>query len=181
MRHGGKYFSYLTEELPALVPTRLPVSNRPEETMIAGFSMGGQGALRAAFRHPERYAACFALSGARDMIPLFEKWASMENGPDLQGVTDALGPIDQLRGGDNDIVALAEQAERASKPLPHFYLACGNDDYAVALSDAYHEHLLTIGLPHEYYKAQGIHSYEFAERALIWGLERFSLQRSQTV
>jgi len=181
MWHGCKYFTYLTEELPSLLSTRLPVSNDPKDTLIAGFSMGGQGALRAAFRHPEQYAACFALSGARDMIPLFEKWASMQNGPDLHGVIDALGPIEQLRGSDNDIVALADQAAHCGKPLPLFYLACGNEDYAVALSDAYHEYLLTIGLAHEYYKAPGIHGYRFAEHALIWGLQRWSLQRSLTV
>lgn len=177
MWHGGKYFTYLTEELPALIPSRIPVVNEPKDTLIAGFSMGGQGALRAAFRRPQQYAACFALSGARDMNPLFEKWASMENGPDLRGVIDALGPIEQLRGSDNDIVSLAELAVRCGKPLPLFYLACGNEDYAVALSDAYHEYLLTIGLAHEYYKAPGIHGYGFAEQALVWCLERWYLQR----
>jgi len=170
MHHGARYFTYLTQELPDLLPSRFPISDRSEDTMIGGFSMGGQGALRAAFRHPEKYAACIALSGARDTIPLFEKWASMEDGPDLRGVVDALGPIDALRGSENDIVALAEKAVKNQQNLPAFYLACGYEDYAVSLSDAYHHYLHTIGLKHMYYKAAGVHDYAFAQQALIWAL-----------
>ena len=171
MRHGLPYFTFLTQELPAFLAAHLPVSVLPEHSLIAGFSMGGQGALKAAFRCPDRYRACIALSGARDMIPLFEQWQAMENGPDLRGVEDALGPISELRGGENDIVWLAEQAAQKKMPLPALYLACGTEDYAVKLSDAYHEHLLSIGLEHWYYKAEGIHGYRFAGQALEAALE----------
>jgi S-formylglutathione hydrolase FrmB len=172
MYHGGRYFTYLTQELPELLPSRFPVSSKPEDALICGFSMGGQGALRAAFRHPERYGACIAISGARDMIPLFEKWKAMKDGPDLSGVVDALGPIETLRGSENDIVNLAAKAVMNDKTLPKFYLACGNDDYAVELSDAYHQYLASIGLNHLYYKAPGIHNYDFAQQALVWALEQ---------
>jgi putative tributyrin esterase len=172
MHHGGRYFTHLTQELPDLLPSRFPISLKPEDTMICGFSMGGQGALRAAFRHPEKYGACIAISGARDMIPLFEKWKAMKDGPDLSGVEDALGSIDTLRGSENDIVDLAVKAVKRCQALPKFYLACGNEDYAVELSDAYHQYLISIGLDHMYYKAPGIHDYAFAQQALIWALEQ---------
>jgi putative tributyrin esterase len=172
MYHGGKYFTHLTQELPDLLSSRFPISSKREDTLICGFSMGGQGALRAAFRHPEKYAACIAISGARDMIPLFEKWTTMEGGPDLNGVVDALGPIDKLRGSENDIADLALKAVMHPQTLPEFYLACGNDDYAVELSDAYHQYLISIGLHHMYYKAPGVHDYAFAQQALVWALEQ---------
>ena len=73
----------------------------------------------------------------------------------------------------------AAKAVQSGCPLPRFYLACGNEDYAVALSDAYHDYLLSIGLSHAYYKAAGIHGYPFAEQALIWSLQQWQLQRSQ--
>jgi putative tributyrin esterase len=176
MCHGGRYFTYLTQELPDLLPSRFPICEKPDATMICGFSMGGQGALRAAFRLPEKYAACVAISGARDMIPLFEKWKTMGSGPDLRGVEDALGPIDRLRGNENDIVALAAKAAMNNQALPRLYLACGNDDYAVALSDAYYQYLLSIGLDPVYYKAPGIHDYAFAQQALIWALEQMKTE-----
>lgn len=166
MAHGPRYFTYLTRELPAFLPARLPVSTRREDTYIAGFSMGGHGALKAALRCPELYAAGIAISGARDMIPLFEKWQTMDGGPDLSGVVDSLGPIDRLRGSENDLVSLAEQAVDRMDALPALYLSCGLDDYAVQLSVDYHRHLQAIGLPHDWYQAPGIHGYAFAEKAL---------------
>ena len=114
MRHGQKFFTYMTCELPEFLAHRLPVSTRREDTFIAGFSMGGQGALKAAFRCPDRYAACMGLSGARDTVALYKLWQSMENGPDLGGVEDALGPIDEIYGSENDVLG------------PTLYWALGN-------------------------------------------------------
>ncbi len=180
MAHGPRYFTYLTRELPAFLPSRLPVSTKREDTLIAGFSMGGHGALKAAFRRPELYAACIAISGARDMIPLFEKWQSMDGGPDLQGVVDSLGPIERLRGSENDIVFLAEQAAARKDALPALYLSCGLDDYAVQLSVDYHRHLMDVGLDHDWYQAPGIHGYAFAEEALRHALTLIWKGRDRT-
>lgn len=171
MRHGLPYYTYLTEELPRILRARLPISGRREKTLIGGLSMGGNGALKAAFRRPGAYGACIAISGARDMVPLFEQWAAMEGGPDLRGVEDALGPISQLRGSLDDIVALAEQASKAKADLPRLFLSCGLQDYAAQLSEDYHRHLLKLGIAHDYFTAPGTHSYTFGEKALLHALD----------
>ena len=46
------------------------VSQRPEDTYVAGLSMGGYGAMKLALTHPERYAAAASLSGALDLDEL---------------------------------------------------------------------------------------------------------------
>ena len=166
MIHGLPYFSYLTQELPRLLRSRLPISHSAEGTYIAGLSMGGQGALKAAFRRPEQYAACISISGARDMVPLYKQWESMENGPNLAGVIDAVGPIDKIYGSENDLLYLAKKAVDEHRSLPAVYLACGDQDYARALSDDYHEYLVRLGLHHDYYVGPGTHSYTFGEAAL---------------
>ena len=170
MEHGLNYFTYLTQELPQMIRSRLPISHRREDTLIGGFSMGGGGALKAALTCPELYGACIAMSGARDMIPMFEKWAAMENGPDLRGVEDAVGPISRMRGSRHDIVALAEKACAFKDRLPRLFLSCGDEDYAKELSDAYHDYLIQLGLAHDYFTAPGTHCYAFGEKALIHAL-----------
>ena len=62
MRHGQKFFTYLTQELPEFLAHRLPVSSRREDTFIAGFSMGGQGATQLGFTYPDRFARIGAFS-----------------------------------------------------------------------------------------------------------------------
>ena len=44
--HGGRYWTFLFEELPEVVGSFFRVSGRREDTFVAGLSMGGYGALK---------------------------------------------------------------------------------------------------------------------------------------
>jgi S-formylglutathione hydrolase len=55
-----RMYSYVTEELPAVAEASLPVD--PGRRGIFGHSMGGHGALVAAFRNPDRYRSVSAFS-----------------------------------------------------------------------------------------------------------------------
>ncbi len=68
--HGHPYWDFLSEELPAVVGRFLRVSDRREDTFVAGLSMGGYGAFKWALRQPERFAAAASLSGALDVVAL---------------------------------------------------------------------------------------------------------------
>jgi S-formylglutathione hydrolase len=72
---AGHYrmYSYVTEELPALVETSLPVDR--ERQGIFGHSMGGHGALICALKNPKRYRSlsAFAPIGAPMRCPWGEK------------------------------------------------------------------------------------------------------------
>lgn len=68
-----RMFSYVAEELPALVAANFPA--RPGALGITGHSMGGHGALVLALRHPERFASVSALApiAAPSRVPWGEK------------------------------------------------------------------------------------------------------------
>src|SRR3954464_2876128 len=65
--HGNRYWTFLSEELPAVVGSFFRISDRREDTFVAGLSMGGYGAVKWALRQPERFAAAATLSGALDL------------------------------------------------------------------------------------------------------------------
>ena len=44
--HGGRYWTFLTQELPEVVRRFFRVSARREDTFVAGLSMGGYGAMK---------------------------------------------------------------------------------------------------------------------------------------
>src|SRR5438105_15742137 len=44
MANGARYWTFLTEELPAMCRAWFPLSSRREENFAAGLSMGGYGA-----------------------------------------------------------------------------------------------------------------------------------------
>ncbi|HEY9528971.1 MAG TPA: alpha/beta hydrolase-fold protein, partial [Anaerolineales bacterium] len=54
MMHGGKYWQFISEEVPAVVHSLFPVSSARKDNFVAGLSMGGYGAFKLALTHPER-------------------------------------------------------------------------------------------------------------------------------
>jgi len=73
-----RMYSYVTEELPALVAANFPVDMKRQA--IFGHSMGGHGALTIALKNPDRFKSCSAFapiaqpSTAGWSRPAFEKY-----------------------------------------------------------------------------------------------------------
>jgi S-formylglutathione hydrolase len=68
-----RMWSYVTEELPALVAAQFPVDTNRQG--ITGHSMGGHGALTVALRNPERFrsVSAFAPIVAPNQVPWGQK------------------------------------------------------------------------------------------------------------
>lgn len=60
----GNVETAITHDLVAAIETRWPVRHDAGGRAIAGLSMGGYGALRLAYGHPELFGAAASLSGA---------------------------------------------------------------------------------------------------------------------
>ncbi|UZE94547.1 S-formylglutathione hydrolase [Alkalimarinus alittae] len=58
-RHHYQMYDYIVNELPALIESTFPVSNK---RAISGHSMGGHGALVISLRNPERFTSVSAFS-----------------------------------------------------------------------------------------------------------------------
>jgi S-formylglutathione hydrolase len=77
-----RMWSYVTDELPALVAAEFPVDM--DRQGITGHSMGGHGALTIALRHPDRFrsVSAFAPIVAPGQVPWGEKALSRYLGSD---------------------------------------------------------------------------------------------------
>jgi enterochelin esterase-like enzyme len=67
MHRGSKaalYTDFVLTELLPYVQKHYPVSSRPEESVFAGFSLGGLSALDLVFHHPERFGRAGVFSGS---------------------------------------------------------------------------------------------------------------------
>ncbi len=113
--HGHAYWTYVSEELPALVRRLLRVSDRPEDTFAAGLSMGGYGAIKLALSYPDRYAGAASLSGTLDITYMADR-------------EDRAEIWDRAFGGEirkeNDLFALLA----AAPSVPPLYIGCGTSD-----------------------------------------------------
>jgi putative tributyrin esterase len=116
---GGRYWTFLSEELPDLVASFFRVSQRPEDTFVAGLSMGGYGAFKWALRRPGAFAAAASLSGAMDVARL------QQEGPHSDVLQATFGDK-SVAGTDDDLLHLLDECEPAG--LPRLYLCCGTED-----------------------------------------------------
>jgi S-formylglutathione hydrolase FrmB len=119
--HGMRFWTFLSEELPAVVADFFRVSQRREDTFVAGLSMGGYGALKWALNQPERFAAAASLSGALDAAAL----VSRPRPEDPRMGERIFGDADPA-GGPADLVHLVTTADREA--LPALRVACGTED-----------------------------------------------------
>jgi putative tributyrin esterase len=140
-RYGARYWTFLSQELPALVASWFQVSQRREDTFVAGLSMGGYGALKWALRQPERFAAAASLSGALDVARL----RAGRNRPEDPRMFERIYGDTSPAGTDDDLLALVGRADPAA--LPELYVCCGEEDELIADSRAFVEACTAAAVP----------------------------------
>ena len=134
-RLGGSYWTFLSEELPSVVQSFFRVSDRREDTFVAGLSMGGYGALKWALRHPDRFAAVASLSGALDVDEIrHEEWRR----PLFKRVFG-----DDLPD-DDDLFRLIERSDPTA--VPPVFLGCGTEDHLFASNERFLDAARTRGV-----------------------------------
>src|SRR5688500_7662463 len=110
--YGGRYWTFLSAELPELVGSWFQVSQRREDTFVGGLSMGGYGAVKWALRKPERFAAAASLSGALDLAGLRTRRIRPEDPRLFDRIHGEASPA----GTDDDLLALLGRADSATLP-----------------------------------------------------------------
>ncbi|TFV75448.1 esterase family protein [Blastococcus sp. CT_GayMR19] len=136
--YGGRYWSFLSEELPELVGSLFRVSDRREDTFVAGLSMGGYGALKWALRQPERFAAAASLSGAVDVAGLRTGRERPEDPRMFERIFGNRGPT-----AEDDLRRLLEGAD--VDDLPALYICCGTEDMLIEDNVAFRDELVAAG------------------------------------
>ncbi|WP_189335227.1 alpha/beta hydrolase [Actinoplanes ianthinogenes] len=124
--YGMRFWDFLSAELPETVRKFFRVSQRREDTFVAGLSMGGYGAMKWALREPERFAAAATLSGALDLAYIQEH----DLRPHMRALVARVFADRVVAGGDEDLLHLLRTA--APERLPRLMLRCGTEDHLLA-------------------------------------------------
>ena len=176
MASGPRYWSYVGEELPALVQGWFPVSRRRQDTFVAGLSMGGYGAFKLAMRHPEKYAAAASMSGALDMV----EWCAQKDPYLHKEVRWIFGNPGKLPGSEHDCFHLATRLTRKPRrDRPRFYQCCGTEDGFIETNRRFRDHAKARGLDLTYEEGPGNHSWEYWDRQIQSVLRWLNLPGAQ--
>jgi putative tributyrin esterase len=161
MASGQKYWTFVSEELPALCERLLPLSTAREDRFAAGLSMGGYGALRLGLAMPERFAAVASLSGALDMPRRARDAGKPGSRISLDEWIGILGPKLKIDATDADLQFLARKLASSTAPKPGIYLACGTEDELLEDTRAFRRHLDTLRLANTYVEGPGAHEWGY--------------------
>lgn len=169
---GGRYFDYVSEELPRIICNIFPVSPLREDNFIAGMSMGGHGTMKIGFSKPEKYAAMGIFSCGnfidmmedRDMVPggkrhplNFIRWQ-------VFGTDD--GDLHKCHNTENDNRYLARLASESGKPLPKIFACVGNQDGCHDDAKRDLRYFTTLPNPYDvvFFDGDGVHYFDFWDR-----------------
>lgn len=157
--YGINYFTFITQELPAVCRSYFKgMTDRREDNLIAGISMGGYGAMKAALTYPGQYCGCASLSGALDITRrggrpyILPEWQSIF-GFDME-------TPEVLEGSKHDIFALAKQNREKNAQFPKLYLWCGTEDKLIEYNRRFHAHLTDLNTDHCYEESEGGHTWK---------------------
>ena len=162
MVHGGKYYTFMTEELPAYITRLFPASKKREDTYIAGLSMGGYGAWYLALSRPDLYSKAASMSGALDIEKIFSGHVNRKD--DAFRWKDMFGDLKSLEGTDSDLFTLYEK-DRKKGCVPELYQSCGDKDFLFQMNRSAHERMTKLGADITYSEVPGYeHTWDFWDK-----------------
>ena len=167
---GGQYFTYVSEELPALCERLFGFTHSREKTFVAGLSMGGYGALKCAFRRPDFYAACASFSGAVDLQLLLnaEGWDDKFPEYNLFRLRNR-----QLEEADDLVKLAARVAARPAGEKPRVLMTCGTSDYLYPVNQKFRALMASLAFDFKYMEWAGEHTWPFWNESLPHALAFF--------
>jgi S-formylglutathione hydrolase FrmB len=158
------YSDFFLREFVPFVERSYRVRTERAARGITGFSMGGYGALRMAFAHPELFGSVSAHSGALMRAPPLGVSAGASSGnPAAALLASVFGnPIDQKFWDLNSPFVLARKNAAALLKMK-IYFDCGTEDSYGFYRGAneLHETLDSLKIPHEFHLYPGGHNMSY--------------------
>lgn len=155
------FIKVLVPYIDATYPT-IPVA---EQRAITGLSMGGQGAMYLAMRHPEIWKNVGSTSGGVDIRPFPNNWkmkeslGTLEEHPDRWEQHTPINLIDLIDPGQLNMI-----------------FDCGTDDFFFEVNNNFHGKLLEKKIPHDYIVRPGAHNRDYWNNSILYQLLYFNEQ-----
>ncbi|WP_025689104.1 alpha/beta hydrolase [Paenibacillus zanthoxyli] len=157
MAYGGRYWTFISEELPALARSFFPLSAERKDNFAAGLSMGGYGAIKLGLRKPEAFAAAASLSGALDVAHLHINHGNTMSKQEFEMI---FGNED-ISGTDEDLLALIRKVDASSGPKPLLYQCCGTEDFLYEDNLRFRDAARATSLSLTYEESPGTHEWGY--------------------
>jgi S-formylglutathione hydrolase FrmB len=172
-----RYSDFFLQEFMPFIEDKYRIERSRESRGLAGFSMGGYGALRFAFAYPELFGSVSAQSAALlDEPPTALNSAIRAGEPQALMMAQVFGnPISAAHWEQTSPFSLAKKNPAAIRKL-HIYFDCGDrDDYGFDRGAKMLDQQLTAEhIPHEFHLYPGGHDVPYLLAQISASIEFFS-------
>lgn len=150
------YETFIGEELVEVTRKMFPLSEKREDTFIAGLSMGGFGALRNGIRYSTTFSHVAGLSSA---VHIFEDTSEEAS----NGLFD-----DKQRAAatDKNPRVAVEVMLSGKRPVPKFYMACGTEDDLFEANVAFRDFMQERGIAVTWDEGEFGHEWDFWDQQI---------------
>ena len=167
------YEDMFIEELLPLIDFEYRTRAKKEFRAIAGFSMGGFGALMYAMRHYNSFGSCAVFNSA---ILTDDELAAMDNVQYDHVFSELFGG--KLRGQDrinehwhkSSPIQLAQTLFHEKLKKVNWYIDCGDNDTYYKGNSGLHIILRERHIPHKYRVRDGYHNWSYCRNYILEGL-----------
>lgn len=169
---GRKYATFVGKEIMDYVHKTFGLSDKREDNMACGLSMGGFGALHTALMFPENFGGASALSSAL----IHNQVKTMKPGDD-NGMANyeyyklMFGEPEKLSESDNNPEVLVKKVKAENKPMPEIFMAVGTEDFLLEANRDFRDYLVAEGVDVEYHESKGVHDFVFWNEYLEPGIK----------
>ena len=161
---GWNYEDFFFKEFLPTVEAKYRIVGDKGHRAVMGLSMGGGGSVVYAQRHPDLFSSCYAMS------------AWLDNRGDEVGTEggqkDCLYYVGRSVREHSalDFVDQADEETLKSLRTVAWFIDCGDDDFLLDLSVAFHQKMRNHRVKSELRVRNGVHNWEYWHLALRWSL-----------
>ncbi|MDR0644184.1 MAG: acetylesterase [Treponema sp.] len=174
MKHGYRYWSYVSEELPRICRRVFNISAKPEDTAVIGCSMGGYGALKTALSKPAAFGFCGAIAPAclfldeilSELRKSAEKYS--KTGTEATAILNDLRNIfgEDLQYTASDLILELAKSAGDAPSRPKIYTVCGTEDDLLNENRRFDAEMRKLPFDWTYEEWSGAHDWFFFNAAL---------------
>lgn len=154
------YGEYVGCELLDITRNIFPLSDKREDTFIAGFSMGGYGAIRNGLKYYENFSKIGMISAAliTDDIVNYTNNNNVLKSRDFY--ESIFGDLKDVIGSDADPKYLINNCP----DIPDIFMACGIDDFLFEKNADFYRFLKENNINSTFIGDDGEHTWEFCDK-----------------
>ncbi len=153
------YGEFVGQELLDITRNIFPLSDRREDTFIAGFSMGGYGAIRNGLKYSQNFSKIGMISAALITDDIVNYTSDDNVLRSHEFYESIFGDLDNLKNSDKDPKYLIDNTD----DIPDIFMACGENDFLIDKNIDFYEFLKSRNIDADFIRAPGEHTWEFCD------------------